>query len=111
MLFADFFNASVRLNISASPGNKENIFWIPVFFFFFCNLVHLQVDMNLANIALVSQNNFFTIHNYYYPANGMVDFEEWSAYKIQLHGIEWIVSLSGDWDQSLSKKNIISFLK
>jgi hypothetical protein len=23
-----------------------------------------------------------------YPANGRVDFEEWSAYKIQLHGIE-----------------------
>ncbi len=22
------------------------------------------------------------------PANGRVDFEEWSAYKIQLHGIE-----------------------
>ena len=22
------------------------------------------------------------------------------AYKIQLHGIEWIVSLSADWDQS-----------
>jgi hypothetical protein len=29
-----------------------------------------------------------------------VDFEEWSAYKIQLHGTEWIVSLSADWDQS-----------
>jgi hypothetical protein len=23
------------------------------------------------------------------PANGRVDFEEWLAYKIQLHGIEW----------------------
>ncbi len=34
------------------------------------------------------------------PANGRVDFEEWSAHKIQLHGIEWIVSLSADWDQS-----------
>ncbi len=36
------------------------------------------------------------------PANGRVDFEEWSAYKIQLHGTEWIVSvsLSADWDQS-----------
>jgi len=33
-----------------------------------------------------------------------VDFEEWSAYKIQLHGIEWIVSLSADWDQSPTKK-------
>ena len=30
------------------------------------------------------------------PANGMVDFEEWSVYKIQLHGIEWIVSLWAD---------------
>ncbi len=38
------------------------------------------------------------------PANGRVDFEEWSAYKIQLHGIEWIVSLSADWDQSPTKK-------
>jgi hypothetical protein len=35
-----------------------------------------------------------------------VDFEEWSAYKIQLHGIEWIVSLSADWDQS-PKKTIV----
>jgi hypothetical protein len=39
------------------------------------------------------------------PANGRVDFEEWSAYKIQLHSIEWIVSLSADWDQSPEKKN------
>ncbi len=38
------------------------------------------------------------------PANGMVDFEEWSAYKIQLHGIEWIVSLTADWDQSPKKE-------
>ncbi len=38
------------------------------------------------------------------PANGRVDFVEWSAYKIQLHGIEWIVSLSADWDQSPKKK-------
>ena len=37
------------------------------------------------------------------PANGRGDFEEWSAYKIQLHGIEWIVSLSADWDQSPKK--------
>jgi hypothetical protein len=41
------------------------------------------------------------------PANGRVDFEEWSAYKIHLHGIEWIVSLSADWDQSPTKKKII----
>jgi hypothetical protein len=27
-----------------------------------------------------------------------------SAYKIQLHGTEWIVSLSADWDQSPTKK-------
>jgi len=33
-----------------------------------------------------------------------VDFEEWSDYKIQLHGIEWIVSLSADWDQKKKKK-------
>jgi hypothetical protein len=26
------------------------------------------------------------------PANGRVDFEEWSAYQIQLHGTEWIVT-------------------
>jgi hypothetical protein len=32
------------------------------------------------------------------PPNGRVDFEEWSAYKILLHGTEWIVSLSADWD-------------
>jgi hypothetical protein len=38
------------------------------------------------------------------PANGRVDFEEWPAYKIQLHGIEWIESLSADWDQSPTKK-------
>ena len=36
------------------------------------------------------------------PANGRVDFEEWLAYKIQLHGTEWIVSLSPDWHQSPS---------
>ncbi len=36
--------------------------------------------------------------------NGRVDFEEWLAYKIQLHGIEWIVSLSANWDQSPKKK-------
>ncbi len=34
------------------------------------------------------------------PANGRVGFEEWLAYKIQLHGIDWIVSLPDDWDQS-----------
>jgi hypothetical protein len=34
------------------------------------------------------------------PANGRVDFVELSAYKIQLHGTEWIVSLSANWDQS-----------
>ena len=44
------------------------------------------------------------------PANGRVDFEEWSAYKIQLHGIEWIVSLSADWDQS-PKKTIVGISK
>jgi hypothetical protein len=44
------------------------------------------------------------------PANGRVDFEEWSAYKIQLHGIEWIVSLSTDWDQSPTKKNLMTLL-
>jgi hypothetical protein len=38
------------------------------------------------------------------PGNGRVNFEEWSAYKIQLHDIEWIVSLSADWDQSPTKK-------
>ncbi len=31
-------------------------------------------------------------------------FKECSAYKIQLHGIEWNVSLSADWDQSPTKK-------
>jgi hypothetical protein len=39
------------------------------------------------------------------PANGRVNFEEWLAYKIQLHGNEWIVNLSADWDQSPKKKN------
>ncbi len=44
------------------------------------------------------------------PANGRVDFEEWSAYKTQLHGKEWIVSLSTDWDQSpKSKKKSFMF--
>ncbi len=38
------------------------------------------------------------------PANGRVDFEEWSAYKIQRHGIEWIESLSADWDQKVQQK-------
>jgi hypothetical protein len=42
------------------------------------------------------------------PANGRVDFEDWSAYKIQLHGSEWIVSLSADWDQKVKKKNLLS---
>ncbi len=50
------------------------------------------------------------------PANGRVDFEEWLAYKIQLHGNEWIVSLSADWDQSptktkTKKKSKISSIK
>jgi hypothetical protein len=45
---------------------------------------------------------FFRHHSFW--SNGRVDFEEWSAYKIQLHGIEWIVSLSADWDQSPTKK-------
>ena len=44
------------------------------------------------------------------PANGRVDFEEWSAYKIQLHGIEWIVSLLADWDQSPTKKIVFALL-
>ena len=34
------------------------------------------------------------------PANGRVDFEEWLAFKIQLHGTERIVSLKADSDQS-----------
>jgi hypothetical protein len=34
---------------------------------------------------------------------GRVDFKEWSAYKILLHGTEWIVSLSADCDQSQKK--------
>ncbi len=38
------------------------------------------------------------------PANGRVDFEEWLAYKIQLHGIEWIVSLSANRDKKPKKK-------
>ncbi len=38
------------------------------------------------------------------PTNGRVDFEEWSAYKIQLHGTEWIESLSADKDESPKKK-------
>jgi hypothetical protein len=44
------------------------------------------------------------------PANGRVDFEEWSAYEIQLHGIEWIVSLSADWYQSPTKKKSSSLI-
>ncbi len=45
------------------------------------------------------------------PANGRVDFEEWLAYKFQLHGIEWIVSLLADWDQSptTTKKSCFRF--
>jgi hypothetical protein len=37
-----------------------------------------------------------------------VDFEEWSAYKIQLHSIEWIVDLSANWDQRPKKKKFVS---
>ncbi len=33
-----------------------------------------------------------------------MDFVEWLAYKIQLHGNEWFVSLSADWDQSPKSK-------
>ncbi len=40
------------------------------------------------------------------PANGRVDFDEWLTYKIQLNGIERIVSLSANWDQSETKKQI-----
>ncbi len=42
------------------------------------------------------------------PANGRVDFVEWLAYKIPLHGNEWFVSLSADWDQSPKKKKLKS---
>jgi hypothetical protein len=38
------------------------------------------------------------------PANGRVGFEECLAYKIQLHGTEWIVSLSANWDKSPKKQ-------
>ncbi len=38
------------------------------------------------------------------PANGKGDFEEWSAYKIQLHGIESIVSLSSTETKVQKKK-------
>ncbi len=40
------------------------------------------------------------------PANVRVDFEALSAFKIQLHGTELIVSLSANWDKSpRTKKN------
>ncbi len=45
------------------------------------------------------------------PANGRVDFEEWSAYKIQLRGTEWIVSLSADWDQRKKQKILSTAVK
>jgi hypothetical protein len=38
------------------------------------------------------------------PTNGRVDFEECLTYKTQLHGTEWIVSLSADWEQKPKKK-------
>ncbi len=45
-------------------------------------------------------------------ANGRVDSEEWLAYEIQLHGTEWIVSLSANCDQSPKKKtNILFYFK
>jgi hypothetical protein len=40
--------------------------------------------------------------------NGRVDFEQWSAYKIQLHGIEW-VSACQPTETKVQQK--ISFLK
>ena len=43
------------------------------------------------------------------PANGRVDFMELSAYNIELHDTEWIVSLSANWDRR-PKKNRSVFL-
>jgi hypothetical protein len=37
------------------------------------------------------------------PENGGFDFKKWLAYKIQLHGTKWTVSLSADCDQSPKK--------
>jgi hypothetical protein len=34
-----------------------------------------------------------------------VDFEEWLAYKNELHGTEWIVSLSANWETQKTQKN------
>ncbi len=65
-----------------------------------CNLVKYSFNFNLGKlpILLIFNNLLYLILTWdccicCNPANGRVDFEEWSAYKIQLHGIEWICKL------------------
>ncbi len=70
------------------PGFKPPL-WRP-----FSGTIHLDQSLTLTWHCCICCN----------PANGRVDFEEWSAYKIQLHGIEWIVSLSADWDKQTTNK-------
>ena len=41
------------------------------------------------------------------PENGKVDFEEWSAYKIQLHDTEWIVGWLSP-KSKVQKKDILN---
>ncbi len=78
------------------PGFKSPL-WRPFF-------RHHSFGSKLGTI-IVEKTLTWHCCMYCNPANGRVDFEEWSAYKIQLHGTEWIVSLSGDWDQSPKKIN------
>ena len=40
------------------------------------------------------------------PKNRRVDIEERLAYITQLRGLEWNESLSADWDQPMSHKNL-----
>ncbi len=80
------------------PGFKPPL-WRPFF-------RHHSLGSKLGT-KIVENSNLALCCN---PANGRVDFVELSAYKIQLRGTEWIVSLSADWDQSpttTKKKHVL----
>ncbi len=76
------------------PRFKPSLWW-PFF-------KHHSIGSKLGT-KIVENSNLLLLH-LLYSANGRVDFEEWSAFKIQPHGIEWIVSLSANWYQSPTNK-------
>ena len=93
---------SLGLEVMAEDSNWEVLGSNPHYADHFSGTVHLDQSLEQKLWKTLTWHCYKCCN----PANGRVDFEEWSAYKIQLHGIEWIVSLSADWDQS-PKKTIV----